>query len=196
MIYDGDLAYVRPTSGRRQFWGVIKSFLLDLIPNPLSFFRPWLNTVILIWKLKYSRTQVHEIQKESLNQLMSLSSLITNLSLSLREQLSPPHRVELEQEINQLIGQIEEKLYLFLSLNLQSCYHAQPQRWSLFDHLGELGSTVFEISHPWTLMEGRVLLLSELVKRDLYKEGKLLQELLVSQGVLTMLRCYRKRGLI
>ena len=119
---------MRPKAGRRHFWGVHQKLCDRSNPQPSYFFRPWFNTVMLVWKMDFSRKQVHEVHSSLIEQLRSLSILIKH-STNRPSDANPFNQAQatvIESEINDLIDQIEEKPYLLLSFTLQSRYHAQP----------------------------------------------------------------------
>ena len=192
-----DLSHIRPKSGRRHMWSMLKSLVLDLIPNPLSFIRPFLNTAMIIWRLHFSRKQVLVVHRSLCDELIRLNQRIKALSDHHKKNSLGINEVQnIEHEINTLVDQIEEKIYLLLSFTLQSRYHAQPHRWSLFDQIGEFSASPSDRSHPWAKMAQRNRLLREIVQHQQYRESATVDELLFTQRALKMFQKYRNLGIL
>lgn len=184
-----DVGCMRPRAGRRTFWSALKGLAIDFIPNPISVFRPWVNIVMIGFRVKYSRQQVQETHQRLIDRLRDLSHLLKPSQggvLSAKE----------SEMIQTLINQVELDLYIFLTLILQSRYHAQPHRWSLFDQLGEVTAFDPRSNHPWSMMQIRTRLLEELTRRDHYNDSEILDDLLRSQRILRLMKKLRSRGVV
>jgi len=185
-----DLGFIRPQSGKRTFWLALKGVMIDLIPNPISFFRPWVNIILIGWRLKYSRQQVIDVHDLLVGECKELIELVK--SQQTNGQISQVH----QDRINQLIDQIEGHINTLLIVTLQSRYHAQPKRWSTHDHMMAMIAVDYERTHPLCLLYSRVLILERIVKQQTYQSTPEYDELIRSQQLVKVCANFRKQGLI
>ena len=185
-----NLGFIRPQSGKRTFWLALKGIMIDLIPNPISFFRPWVNIILIGWRLKYSRQQVIDVHDLLVGECKELIELVKQQQTD--GQISQVH----QDRINQLIDQIEGHINTLLIVTLQSRYHAQPKRWSTHDHMMAVIASDYEQTHPLSSLHSRVLILERIVKQQAYQSTPEYDELIRSQQLVKVCTQFRKQGLI
>lgn len=183
-----DLSFLRSGGAKKSVRNAFFRALLNLIPNPISVFRPFVNVLLLSTWVRYRRDQINQGFNE-------LEKIFTEIVLLIeRMELSEDVDLELEAQLKKLAPQLD----VFLVLTLQSRYHAQPWRWDLFDQIAEcMQSRSTKELHPLSAMQLRLSLLSALAELP---DPALSQDtwatLKTAQRVQKRLRVLRRNSLI
>jgi hypothetical protein len=147
-----DLAQLRGGGVRRGVFSALKNYALDLIPNPLSVFKPWWTWLLVTFGVRFKRATIIDLVSTLQEELMSL---VDDLK---REEEG--ERVDHGARVSELRAQLS-RLQL---ITLQSHHHARPSQWrplALITELKRAEGT--QLSHPLSVTQTRLYLLERLL---------------------------------
>ena len=122
---------------RRGLFNALKNYALDLIPNPLSVFKPWWTWLLVTFGVRFKRATVIELVSVRRDEL---TALVDDLS---REEGG--ERVDQGARVSELRAQLS-RLQL---ITLQSHHHARPAQWGTLSLITELTRAEGQVlSHP------------------------------------------------
>jgi hypothetical protein len=137
---------------RRGLFSALKNYVLDLIPNPLSVFKPWWTWLLVTFGVRFKRATVIELVSVLRDELRAL---VDDLS---REEGG--ERMDHGARVSELRAQLS-RLQL---ITLQSHHHARPAQWGTLSLITELKwAEGQQLSHPLTVTQARLCLLERLV---------------------------------
>ena len=154
------------TLKKRNMGGVVGRGILglakDMIPNPLSLFRPWMNVFLLSFWMRYDRSRIHSSYQDLCEQIRRVDQLLITSEQSIYQGRSSP---DLDQELNEALTQLGQTLSFFLIITLQSHIHAQPWKWEPVIQAEELQNTRhLKGLHPLPALQLRLTILSVLAE--------------------------------
>ena len=142
----------------RGLWGLA----MDMVPNPLSLIRPWMNVFLLSFWMRYDRSRVHSSYQDLCEQIRRVDHLLVTSEQSVYQEQSSP---DLDRELNEALTQLGQTLSFFLIITLQSHIHAQPWKWRPAVQAEELLNTQqLKGLHPLPALQLRLTILSVLAE--------------------------------
>ena len=176
-----DLRFLHGGGAQRTLREAVVGYLIDLIPNPLSFLKPWWVWLTLCFALRFRRREALRLYAELEGGLMALLSALEAHERrrgAVRAQ-TPEERAALAASLAEAEGALER----LLLLTTQSYHHAAPDRWGPLDLAADLWACRRAGAPPRRVGEVRVartpsqhplaaLALSELLSRELYRATK------------------------
>ncbi|MBM4291767.1 MAG: hypothetical protein FJ138_10220 [Deltaproteobacteria bacterium] len=131
-----DLRFLHPGGAGRTLREALVGYVVDLIPNPLSLFRPWVNWLAVCLALRFRR-------REALRLCAELEAGVGGLLAALEGEgggarapraATPASRAALSAAL----PAAEDALGRLLLLTVLSHHHANPDRWAPLDLAADL----------------------------------------------------------